>query len=1061
MRNRIPAALTATALVGGLAIALSPPAAAAPTAAPAEPTTVVTLITGDRVGLTKADATGTRRPVLMPDTRRRGGFRGFTVGEHVYVIPLDALPLVASGQLDRQLFDVAALADAGYDDRRGDLPLIQTGPSTRAAGVRTVRELPLSGARALAADKSALAGSWRALTAAGGKVWLDSKVAPSLDRSAAQIGAPAAWQAGVTGAGVTVAVVDTGVDQTHPDLASREIAQHNFTDEPTDADVVGHGTHVASTIAGTGAKYRGIAHGAKILDAKALGIAGGQLSWIIAAVEWSVANGADIVNMSLGADDTPGIDPLEEAVNRLSAETGTLFVVAAGNSGRPKTVGTPGTADAALTVGSVERDDSLSPFSSRGPRIGDAAVKPDVTAPGSGIAAAKSADGLLGDPVEPGYVAMSGTSMASPHVAGAAALLAQKHPDWTGAQIKAALTASAKPTAGLSGYQQGAGRVDVAKALAQNVTTSPTTVSFGAQLWPHNDDKPVSTELTYKNSASTPVNLDLAVDALGPDGKPAPSGLLTVSPAKVTVPAGGSAKVTVTGDTRLGSLDGHYSGSVVATGGGQNSRTPIGVDREVESYDVTLKFLGPNGKPSADWLSTALGVDSEGFEFIIPEADGTAKTRLPKGRHILDNVYTAPAGTEFRHLAYPAFEVTGATEVVLDARKTKPVRVTAPTTVAPLFGFTGYEARFGDRWAGAVLGVDDLNTLWTGQIGPDLPADVFTWTANQFYWDGPGTDFHALAWFQEKSVPTGFTRVVTRRDLATLRTTVGVGRAGGTAGRTLGATSLTGRAGLVFVGRVADHEITDYVNAENVQWEGGVDVGSPEGLDSYYIAEPLRPRAGQTYRLRANYGIFGPGLPRASSPWASRDNDTLRVNVGLWSDGPGNWGLSLTDSARTTLYRNGKKIGESSAAGSGQFPVPTAAADYRLETEGTRPADFQVSTKVSATWTFRSDPRQSALPLSAVRFDAKLRPDNSAAPGRFTIPVTLQLEDGRHTKPRTLSVDVSYDEGKTWRSTHIRDGAIHLDHPRTATSVSLRAKAEDGRGGTVKQTIIRAYLIKK
>ncbi|GAA2967342.1 S8 family serine peptidase [Actinokineospora diospyrosa] len=1051
--------MTATALVGGLAVALSPPAAASPAATAGEPTTTVTLITGDRVGLTKADATGTRRPVLLPDTRRKGGgFRSFTVGEHVYVIPLEALPLVASGQLDRQLFDVAGLVDAGYDDRRADLPLIQTGPSTRAAGVRTVRELPLSGARALAADKSALADSWRALTGAGGKVWLDRRVAPSLDRSAAQIGAPQAWQAGLTGAGVTVAVVDTGVDQTHPDLASREIAQHNFTDEPTDADVVGHGTHVASTIAGTGAKYRGIASGAKILDAKALGLAGGQLSWVIAAVEWSVANGADIVNMSLGAGDTPEIDPLEEAVNRLSAEKGTLFVVSAGNSGRAKTVGSPGSADAALTVGSVERDDSLSFFSSRGPRVGDGAVKPDVTAPGSGIAAAKSADGFLGDPVEPGYVAMSGTSMASPHVAGAAALIAQKHPDWSGAQLKAALTASAKPSAGASGFDQGAGRVDVARAVAQAVTTAPTTVSFGTQLWPHNDDKPVSKELTYQNAASAPVTLDLAVDAVGPDGKPVPGGLLAVSPAKVTVPAGGSAKVTVTTDTRLGTLDGYFSGSVVATGGGQVSRTPVGVDREVESYDVTLKYLGPDGKPNANWYTAALGVDSEGFEFVLPGADGTAKVRLPKGRHILDSVYTS--GPETRHLAYPGFEATGATEVVVDARKTKPVRVSAPNTGPSLLGLTGYEARFGDRRTGAVLGLDSLDGLWTGQIGPDLPADVFTWTANAFFWDGPGTDFHALAWFQDKSVPTGFTRVLTRKDLATLRTTVGAGRPGSEVGRTLGASSLTGRAGLVLVGRAADQEITDHVSAENVQWEGGVTVGAQE-LDSYYLAEPLRPRAGQTYRLRANYGIFGPALPRSTAPWAVREGGNLLVNVGLWSDGPGNAGYSLTSAGKTTLYRNGKKVGETAGAGSGQFTVPAAAADYRLDTEGTRDASFLVSTKVSATWTFRSDSRQTTLPLSAVRFDAKLRPDNSASPGRFSIPVSLQLEDGRHIRPRDLDVEVSYDEGKTWRHAQVRDGSVQLDHPRSAASVSLRAKADDGRGGTVKQTIIRAYLIKK
>ncbi|WP_231648290.1 S8 family serine peptidase [Saccharothrix sp. NRRL B-16348] len=251
------------------------------------------------------------------------------------------------------------------------------------------------------------------------KVWLDGIRKPSLDRSVAQIGAPTAWQAGYTGQGVKVAVLDSGVDQTHPDLAGQEVAERNFTDDPDTTDRVGHGTHVAATIASAGEKYRGVAPDARILDGKVCSLDCSE-SWILAGMQWAVDQGADVINVSLGGTDTPGLDPLEEAVNTLSAQSGTLFVIAAGNSGRPGTVGSPGSADAALTVGAVDRQDGIAEFSSRGPRLGDGAVKPDITAPGVDIVAAKAATGSIGVPVGDGHVAVSGTSMASPHVAGAA-----------------------------------------------------------------------------------------------------------------------------------------------------------------------------------------------------------------------------------------------------------------------------------------------------------------------------------------------------------------------------------------------------------------------------------------------------------------------------------------------------------------------------------------------------------------------------------------------------------------------------------------------------------------
>lgn len=184
----------------------------------------------------------------------------------------------------------------------------------------------------------------------------------------------------------------------------------------------------------------------------------------------------------------------------------------------------PGAADAALTVGAVDKSNQLAEFSSRGPRVGDSALKPDITAPGVDVVAARStsAGGGPGDY----YAAGSGTSMATPHVVGAAAILAQRRPDLTPGQLKAALMAAAAPQSGQAVLEQGAGRVDVARAVGQTVFADPPSVSFGRQVWPHGDDVPVTKTVTYQNVGVSEVRLSLAFSAVGPDGNPAPAGRL-------------------------------------------------------------------------------------------------------------------------------------------------------------------------------------------------------------------------------------------------------------------------------------------------------------------------------------------------------------------------------------------------------------------------------------------------------------------------------------------------------------------------------------------------------
>ncbi|MBP5910836.1 S8 family serine peptidase, partial [Streptomyces sp. LBUM 1478] len=283
---------------------------------------------------------------------------------------------------------------------------------------------------------------------------------------------------------VLIADLDTGIDANHPDFKGR-IAESKVFAGTSLKDGYGHGTHTASTIAGTGAasngKYAGVAPGARLLVGKVCDDDGAcPDSAIIAGMEWAAARHAVAVNMSLGDTVTDGTDPVSTALNRITAQTGTLFVVAAGNEAGPKsngvdgTVGSPGSADAALTVGSTTKRDTLSYFSSQGPRLGDAAVKPDLVAPGSDIIGAR-ADGTNMDTrvPNPRYEQASGTSMATPHVTGAVALLAQAHPPGRPPTSKRVLTSSAHGLKNLTAFQQGSGRLDIVRALKQKVYAPP------------------------------------------------------------------------------------------------------------------------------------------------------------------------------------------------------------------------------------------------------------------------------------------------------------------------------------------------------------------------------------------------------------------------------------------------------------------------------------------------------------------------------------------------------------------------------------------------------------
>ncbi len=513
LMSGLPAAGVLLAAVGvaGPGVAAEGHSGASPAAAPvpaliaAGRTYSVTLLTGDVVTV-RGTSSGCPQVSVRPANPSGVMNRSCGPDGHVRVVPAQVAPLINT-VLDPALFDVTTLIVDGYDDvSTKELPLIvhtggQVGQLTAdplVAGLTKTRTLPsisaVSGWRSkaggLAFDRSLTARRAAVSSSSSSvKVWLDQRVrasldptdtADKLDRNLRQISAPQAWDAGYTGKGVRVAVLDTGVDATHPDLAGQIAEKKDFTVDGGDAgDHFGHGTHVAATIAGTGAASggarRGVAPGAQLLVGKVLDDSGyGTDSQLIAGMEWA-AGRAPVVNMSLGnLEASDGTDPVSLAVDTLTKRTGTLFVAAAGNSGPDDdTVSSPGAAATALTVGAVDGDDRLADFSSHGPLANSHSVKPELVAPGVDIVAARAAGTSMGQPVDTRYTAASGTSMATPHVAGAVALLAQRHPDWRAGQLKAALVGAADPVSGSDVYAIGAGRLDAARALSGVVSTVP------------------------------------------------------------------------------------------------------------------------------------------------------------------------------------------------------------------------------------------------------------------------------------------------------------------------------------------------------------------------------------------------------------------------------------------------------------------------------------------------------------------------------------------------------------------------------------------------------------
>jgi serine protease AprX len=330
-----------------------------------------------------------------------------------------------------------------------------------------------------------------------------------------EVNADQVWQQGTTGKGVTVAILDSGVaaDMDLVEPANRILASVNFADVRTSSDPGGHGTHIAGIVAGNGSRsggeFVGIAPQANIVDVRVLGSVGsGRISSVVRGIEWVIAHRAvyniRVINLSFGARANLSYraDPLSSAVE-IAWRNGLVVVAAAGNGGPVRdTVVTPGIDPYAITVGATDdrgtlsrRDDMLAWFSAWG--SADSNAKPDLVAPGRRLVSLRvpgsALDTLFPDRVVVArngstYFRLTGTSMATAVVSGAAALLLARKPDLTPDQVKALLVGTTQPYGQDSGQvlpdpiAGGSGLLDAYAAMSAALKSASTSTFISGGL---------------------------------------------------------------------------------------------------------------------------------------------------------------------------------------------------------------------------------------------------------------------------------------------------------------------------------------------------------------------------------------------------------------------------------------------------------------------------------------------------------------------------------------------------------------------------------------------------
>ena len=447
-------------------------------------------------------------------------------------------------------------------------------------------------------------------------------------------------------------------------------------------------------------------------------------------MEWAAEQGAEVVNMSLGGGaerrHRPAVAGGQPATAAVRARCSSSPPA---TTARTSAVGTPGRADAALTVGAVDRDDELRRLLQPRPaarRRGDQAGHHRARRRHRRGPGAHGTE--LGDPG-----GRRRTTSRCPAPRWRPRTWPARRRSWPSStragpapQLKAALVASAHPNGEEPVWWQGGGRVDLAAATGSSLTTDRGTVDLGFFDWPHGGDAAVSRTVTYTNDGTAPLSLDLAAALHDDGGRTLPASALSISPATLALAAGQSGTVTVTvspDDAGVGRWGGYLTAS---SGGTVLARAALGLIKETERYPLHVHVLGPDGKPLV------------GEAFIDVINPDTGDYAFPKGgEYGADQEFRVAPGTWSVAAAYftddngtvqiidPGVEVKGETSVTLNGRGAKPVLTTVRGVPAPaVITQVGYGWRSSGLGSG-IIG-DDSSQLSTKATARAPQAD-FEW----------------------------------------------------------------------------------------------------------------------------------------------------------------------------------------------------------------------------------------------------------------------------------------------------------------------------------------------
>ena len=463
--------------------------------------------------------------------------------------------------------------------------------------------------------------------------------------------------------------------------------------------------------------------------------------------------------------------------------------------------------------------------------------------------------------------------------------------------------------------------------------------------------------------------------------------------------------------------------------------------------DVTFRFLDANGKAPAECYTAVINELTEQFIFVS-ECGAEVHQQIPAGHYEASAVIATRDDDHVRYavISDPNFDVRGARVATFDARIAKPVDVRVPFADAKR-EFTAVHVGWNMAFFSEGM---DVSTGHIGRSPKGLDAMIVaTFTG--------ATDLYRAAWTMKGGLPTGFTGTKKPEEFATMRTTFVPGPAdarhevGMIPVRPWDNASTYDYLAPVKIGA----ELVEHVTA-NIKWVTDFTyTRKPDSYDVYNETPALVLTAGAQRRQRVNQAVHGVASSALDIPAISKKGDKLRLAVSMFSDSRGGPGFSGTTAHRTTLLRDGVKVGEGGEyAGFADLPW-AGPGSYRYETEATQNVS-PLSTRVSAAWTFKASEKDGRLPFTVVGFEPVLTND-AAKVGRFEVPLSYRKQAGTPAVKKT-EAEVSFDDGTTWQAVQIVDGKALVDNAKPGYA-SLRAKTVDAGGNTSEVTVIRAYRV--